>query len=74
MKVVLCVVHNNDFDSAKVLFPCSTVMTYCQAHSMRAVLYQCYTNARKLVDVPTMKAFMPVLESTPVRDIIKVRV
>ena len=53
---------------------CSAVMTYCQIHAIRAVLYQCYTNARKLVDVATMKAFMPVLESTPVRDIIKVSV
>ena len=49
-------------------------MTYCQIHAIRAVLYQCYTNARKLMDVATMKAFMPVLESTPVRDIIKVSV
>ncbi|KAK7500100.1 hypothetical protein BaRGS_00008647 [Batillaria attramentaria] len=47
------------------------VMTYCQANGLRAALYQCYTNARRLVDVPTIKAFMPVLESTPVRDIIR---
>ncbi|KAL8582514.1 hypothetical protein ACOMHN_065493 [Nucella lapillus] len=47
------------------------VMTYCQVHAIKAVLYQCYTAARRLVDLPTLKAFLPVLESTPIRDIIQ---
>ncbi|KAK7107561.1 proteasome assembly chaperone 1-like [Littorina saxatilis] len=47
------------------------ILTYCQAYSMKALLYQCYTKARKLVDLETMKAFTPCLESTPIRDIIR---
>ncbi|PVD28912.1 hypothetical protein C0Q70_11507 [Pomacea canaliculata] len=48
------------------------VMTHCQVHGIKGVLYQCYTSARNLVDTATIKAFWPVLSSTSIKDFVQI--
>ncbi|KAK3576511.1 hypothetical protein CHS0354_034185 [Potamilus streckersoni] len=43
------------------------LLTYCQLHNAKAILYNCYTDRIDL-EVTTMKAFLPLLKSTPVKD------
>ncbi|XP_041353884.1 proteasome assembly chaperone 1-like [Gigantopelta aegis] len=43
------------------------ILTYCQVHSIRAVLYLCYTESM-FIDIHTITAFKPLLKATPIKD------
>ncbi|KAL3881577.1 hypothetical protein ACJMK2_027999 [Sinanodonta woodiana] len=45
------------------------LLTYSQLHNAKAILYNCYTD-RIHLDVTTMKAFLPLLKSTPIKDFV----
>ena len=51
---------------------CLSVMAYCQMKNIKALMYICYTDTIFL-DSPTMRAFIPLTGSTPIKDIIQVR-
>ncbi|XP_005100141.1 proteasome assembly chaperone 1 [Aplysia californica] len=43
------------------------LMTFFQVHQYKAVIYVCYKENR-YADIPSVKAFLPVLEVTPIKD------
>ncbi|XP_071113877.1 proteasome assembly chaperone 1-like [Haliotis cracherodii] len=46
------------------------VMSYCQVHGVKAIVYISYTDSIFL-DLPTMKMFKPLLKATPLKDVVK---
>ncbi|ERE75877.1 proteasome assembly chaperone 1-like isoform 2 [Cricetulus griseus] len=48
------------------------VLSYCQVWRIPAVLYLCYTDVMKL-DLVTVEAFKPVLSSSSLECLVKVR-
>lgn len=45
-------------------------LSYCQMNMVKAVLYVCYTDSIQ-VDSATMRCFLPLIQSTPIRDIVE---
>nr|UCK81621.1 proteasome assembly chaperone 1 [Arenicola marina] len=45
------------------------VLSHCQVHQVAAVLYMCFNDVR-YVDIKTIKAFNPILTTTPLRDFV----
>ncbi|CAC5424793.1 PSMG1 [Mytilus coruscus] len=45
-------------------------LSYCQVNKVIAVLYVCYTDSIQ-VDSPTMRCFLPLIQSTPIKDIVE---
>lgn len=46
-------------------------LSYCQVNKVIAVLYACYTDSIQ-VDSATMRCFLPLIQSTPIKDIVEV--
>ena len=49
-----------------------SVLTHCQMQDVKCVLYICYTDSIYL-DSLSMKVFKPLIESTPIKDIMQVK-
>ncbi|XP_071135747.1 proteasome assembly chaperone 1-like isoform X2 [Mytilus edulis] len=45
-------------------------LSYCQVNKVIAVLYACYTDSIQ-VDSATMRCFLPLIQSTPIKDIVE---
>ncbi|XP_078698155.1 proteasome assembly chaperone 1-like [Branchiostoma floridae x Branchiostoma belcheri] len=48
----------------------ASVLSHCQVYRVPAVLYMCYSDSI-YVEIPAIKAFLPVLKGTPFRDIVQ---